>query len=63
VFVPVEDADRIALAPHEDAAHRLAVHDRLRDLLLDEALGVDVEVLTVVGDVRARTDQVMVRIG
>lgn len=62
VFVPIEAADRIALAPHEDAEHRRAVHERLCDLLIDEALRADVEVLTVGGDVRARTDQVMARI-
>jgi hypothetical protein len=62
VFVPIEDLDRVALAAHEDAAHRLAVHDRLRDLLIDETLGADVEVLTVGGDVRARTDQLMAQI-
>jgi hypothetical protein len=62
VFVPIEDTDRIALAPHDDAEHRLAVHDRLRNLLFDDGPGVDVEVLTVAGDVRARTDQIMVRI-
>jgi hypothetical protein len=61
VFVPIEEADRIALAPHQDVEHRRAVHDRLHDLLIDEAL-VDVEVLTIGGDVRARTDQIMARI-
>jgi hypothetical protein len=63
VFVPIEEADRIALAAHEDADQRRAVHDRLRDLLVDDALGSGVEVLTVRGDVRARTDQVMAAIG
>jgi len=62
VFVPIEEPDRIALAPHEDARHRRAVHDRLHDLLIDEALGVDIEVLTVGGDARARIDRVMARI-
>lgn len=62
VFVAIEDADRIAVAPHEDAAQRRAVNDRLRELLVDEALGADVEVLTVAGDVRARTEQVIARI-
>jgi hypothetical protein len=33
----------------------------LRDLLIDEALWGDVEVLTVGGDVRVRTDQVRTR--
>jgi predicted ATPase len=62
VFVPIEDTDRIAVAPHEDAEHRLAVHDRLRNLLIDGGLGVDVEVLTVGGDVRTRADQIMAQI-
>ena len=63
VFVPIEEVDRIALAPHEDAELRRAVNDRLRELLVDQALGVDVEVLTVYGDVRARVDQVLARLG
>lgn len=62
VFVPIEDADRIALTRHDDVAHRRAVHDRLHDLLVDAALGVDVELLTVGGDVQARTDQVIARV-
>jgi hypothetical protein len=62
VFVPIEEIDRIALAQHEDAAYRRAVNDRLRDLWIDEALGVDVEVLTVSGDMRARLEQVIARI-
>jgi molybdopterin-guanine dinucleotide biosynthesis protein len=62
VFVPIEDVDRMTLAPHEDAELRRRVHDRLRELLIDEALGADVDVLTVTGDVRARTDQIVARI-
>jgi hypothetical protein len=62
VFVPIEDTDRIALASHDDAEHRRAVHDKLRDLLVDDALGLDIEVLTVTGDPRARVDQVMARV-
>lgn len=62
VFMPIEDADRIRLARHDDPRLRRAVHARLRDLLVDEALGASVEVLTVSGDVRTRTDQVMARI-
>lgn len=63
VLVPIEEVDRIALAPHEDAGLRRAVHDRIRDLLIDQALGLDVEVLTVTGDVRARMEQVLARLG
>lgn len=63
VLVPVEEPDRIALARHEDAAHRQAVHDQLSELLVDDALGLDLEVLAVTGDPRARLDQVLARIG
>src|SRR5689334_13580614 len=62
VLVPIEDMDRIALAPHEDAALRRAVNDRLGELLVEHTLGVDVEVLTVDGDVRARVEQVLARV-
>ncbi|HWN68249.1 MAG TPA: AAA family ATPase [Haliangium sp.] len=63
VFVPIEERDRIALPSHEDGEYRLAVHEKLHDLLVDDALGFGAEVLTVHGDVRARVDQVMARIG
>src|SRR5689334_11251655 len=49
VFVPIEDLDRIALAPHEDAELRRAVNDRLRELMVDQTLGVEVETLRVTG--------------
>jgi predicted ATPase len=62
VFVPVEDTDRIALASHDDAEHRSAVHAKLCELLVDDALGLDAEVLAVTGDVRVRVDQIMARI-
>ena len=62
VFVPIEDRDRIALPAHEDGAHRLAVHERLHELLVDDMLGFEVEVLTVEGDVRSRVEQVMRRV-
>jgi hypothetical protein len=63
VFVPIEERDRIALPAHEDAEHRLAVHEKLVALLVDDELGSAVEVLTVHGDVGARVRQVMARIG
>lgn len=62
VFVPVEDRDRIPLPSHEDAGLRLAVDEKLRDLLVDDALGFDAEVLAVHGDVPARVEQVMARV-
>jgi predicted ATPase len=63
VFVPIEEPDRIALPAHEDDAFRLAVHEKLHELLVDDTLGFGTDVLTVHGDVRARVDQVMARIG
>ena len=62
VFVPIEDPDRIALPAHEDRALRLAVHDQLRDLLVEDVLGFPAEVLAVHGDVRSRVEQVLARI-
>jgi energy-coupling factor transporter ATP-binding protein EcfA2 len=63
VFVPIEERDRIALSSHEDVEYRLAVHEKLQHLLVNDALGSAAEVLTVRGDVPARVDQVMARAG
>ena len=62
VFVPVESPDRVAVPSHEDRHHRMAVHEKLEELLLEDRIGGDVEVLQVAGDVRSRTRQVMARI-
>jgi hypothetical protein len=62
VFVPVEDDDRIPLPSHEVIEYRLAVHWKLHDLLVEDALGFEADVLTVHGDVSARVGQVMARI-
>jgi predicted ATPase len=63
VFVPIEERDRIALPSHEDRHYRLEVHERLHELLVDDALGFEADVLIVHGDVQARVDQVIARIG
>lgn len=63
VFVPVEDQDRIAVPSHEDRAYRRNVHRRLQRLLVDDALGLEIEVLVVQGSVQARVDQVMAQVG
>jgi hypothetical protein len=47
---------------HEDPALRSAVHEKLGELLLDDALGFGVEVVTVGGDVGARVAQVLERV-
>jgi hypothetical protein len=63
VFVPIEEQDRIQLPSSEDGAYRLAVHERLQELLVDDALGCEAEVFTVLGSVRERVDLVVARIG
>ena len=63
VFVPVEERDRIALSAQEDHEFRLAVHEKLHDLLIEDVLGLEMEVLTVQGDTRSRVEQVLARIG
>jgi thymidylate kinase len=62
VFVPVETRDRIALPSHEDREQRMAVHEKLEELLIDDDLGCDIEVLRVEGNARSRLDQVMARV-
>ena len=63
VFVPIEERDRIALPAHEDVEYRLAVHDQVRHLLVDDELGLETEVLAVHGNVPTRVGQVMARVG
>lgn len=62
VFVPVEEADRIALPAHEDRDLRLEVHQKLEELIVERALGFDTEVLVVQGDVRSRVQMVLARV-
>jgi hypothetical protein len=53
VFVPVEDPDRVA-APRSQARLRSAVDMALRDLILDDAWGLEIEVIMVAGTPEAR---------
>ena len=62
VFVPIESRDRIPLPAHEDRELRLAVHEKLEELLLEAGLAHGVEVLQVEGDVHARVQQIMRRV-
>jgi len=62
VFVPIEDPDRIAVPSHEDRDQRMAVHEKLEEMLLENSLSFDVEVLRVEGDLPDRVRQVMRRI-
>ena len=63
VFVPIEAPDRIAAAARDDhPAWRRRVDARLRALLVEGALGADVEVLEVQGSVARRAQAVLARV-
>lgn len=62
VFVPVEAQDRIALSAHDNDHRRMAVHEKLEEILLDDVFGFDVEVLRVDGDIASRAQKVVTRI-
>ena len=62
VFVPIEQADRIPLGPGEDAGLRAAVDRELAAMLLEDSLGLDLEVVTVEGSRQERVAQVLRRI-
>ena len=62
VFVPIERPDRIALPEHEDPRYRRAVHDKLEQLLLDDAYDFGTDVLLVHGNLRGRCAQVMAHV-
>ncbi|RKH13496.1 hypothetical protein D7X74_21775 [Corallococcus sp. CA047B] len=59
VLVGIERPDRIALSASDDDAQRLAVDEKLKELLLDDAYALEVEVLEVEGSPRARAKQVL----
>jgi hypothetical protein len=57
VYLPIEAAGPVV--SHEDADFRRAVDDKLRELLIDDVLDLEIEVLTVGGDLRSRVAQVV----
>lgn len=59
VFVPIEGRDRIALPRSQDPHFRVQVDEELNELLLENSLGLDVEVLQVTGTPHGRLRQVM----
>jgi thymidylate kinase len=63
VFVPVEDRDRIALPRSLDAGFRSDVDEKVREILLDNFLGFDVDVLTVKGSPQGHARQVLAYLG
>ncbi|HMJ14302.1 MAG TPA: AAA family ATPase [Polyangiaceae bacterium] len=63
VFVPIEDPDRIHFASSDDDDDsRELVDQKLKELLLEDSLDLDVEVLEVEGEVGQRARSVMRRI-
>lgn len=63
VFLPVEARDRIVLPPAADASFRLEVDEVLKEILLDDSLGLEMEVLEVTGSLRERLAKVTLGIG
>jgi predicted ATPase len=62
VFVPIEEPDRISLARSEDDEQRRAVDEELRGMLLEDRLGLEVDVVEVTGGVQDRVAQVLSRV-
>jgi hypothetical protein len=56
VFVPIEQPDRMAssVEDDDDGENRGSVDEKLRELLIDDALDVGVEVLVVEGTPQQR---------
>ena len=61
VFVPVEDPDRVSVAP-EERRLRHRVDEELRSILLENRWELCVEVMEVTGPVAARARQVLAQI-
>ena len=59
VFLPVEARDRIALSSSEDASFRLDVDHKLKEILLDDSLDLEMEVLEVTGSLQERVRRVL----
>jgi len=62
VFLPVEERDRIALSPSEDADFRLDVDQKLKEIYFEDSLGLEMEVVEVAGTLRERVRQVLSRL-
>ena len=62
VFVPVERPDRVMGRDKREDRLRGRVDEEMREILLEDRWGFEVEVLEVAGSVRERADQVLARI-
>jgi hypothetical protein len=59
VFVPIEDPDRVAVGADDHPAWRRRVDAEIRDIVLDDRLGFDLESLEVIGTPSDRVRQVL----
>jgi predicted ATPase len=62
VFVPLEHPDRIPVGTGEDPELRAAVDRELAELLLEDRLGLELEVVSVAGSRKERAAQVLRRL-
>ncbi len=62
VLVSIEKPDRIALPAWEDAAYRNRVDEILKEIILENAYGFDMDVLEVSGSIHMRAGQVLTHI-
>jgi predicted ATPase len=63
VFLPIEDPDRIVLPLSQDAEYRQRVDEKLREIILEDALDLDGDVLEVTGSPQTRVGLVVAHIG
>lgn len=61
VFVPIERPDRIQPAGEDQPALRKRVDRALREILMEDSLGLDLDVVEVNGPVSARVQEVLER--
>ena len=59
LYVPLEEPDRIDLPSSEDAGYRQQVDEKLREILLDDAFSLEVEVREVTGNLQTRIKQAL----
>ena len=59
VFLAIEEPDPIPLPVSQDAGYRKRVDEILREILLDDPFGFEVEVLQAAGSAQIRADQVL----
>jgi predicted ATPase len=59
VFVPVEDPDRVIVSDREESELRRRVDEELRDIVVEDRWGFDVEAIEVTGSSRERARQVL----